>query len=64
MTTPLTLIITRQSDQLLSISPRVSLYISDHAAVLCSIRSDKPPLTARNVSHRKQHQEERASREI
>ena len=38
-----------------SISPRVSRYISDHAAVLCSIRSDKPPLTARNVSYRKLH---------
>ena len=39
----------------LSISPRVSLYISDHATVLCSIRSDKPSLTARNVSFRKLH---------
>ena len=39
----------------LSISPRVSRYISDHAAVLCSIRSDKPSLTARTVSFRKLH---------
>ena len=39
----------------LSISPRVSRYISDHTAVLCSIRSDKPSLTARNVSFRKLH---------
>ena len=39
----------------LRISPRLSRYISDHAAVLCSIRSDKPPLNAGNVSYRKLH---------
>ena len=28
-------------------------YISDLAAVLCSIHCDKPPLSVRNVSYRK-----------
>lgn len=41
----LDLIITRQSDQLLGNTPRISRYISDHATVLCSIRCDKPPLS-------------------
>ena len=59
--TPLTwyhtldLIITRQSDQLLGNTPRISRYISDHATVLCSIRCDKPPLSVRKVSYRKLH---------
>ena len=46
----LDLIITRQSDQLLGNTPRISRCISDHAAVLCSIRCDKPPLSVRKVS--------------
>ena len=49
----LDLIITRQSDQLLRNSPHAGRYISDHAAVLCSIHSDKPSLTVRKVSYRK-----------
>ena len=50
----LDLIITRQpADQLLKNSPRVGRFISDHAAVLCSIHSTKPSLTARKVSYRK-----------
>ena len=51
----LDLIITRQSDQLLGNTPRISRYISDHATVLCSIRCDKPPLSVRRVSYRKLH---------
>ena len=51
----LDLIITRQSDQLLGNTPRISRYISDHATVLCSIRCDKPPLSVRKVSYRKLH---------
>ena len=47
------LIITRQSDQLLGNKPRISQYISDHAAVLCSIRYDKPPILERKVFLRK-----------
>ena len=49
----LDLIITRQSDQLLENTLRISRYISDHATVLCSIRCDKPPLSVRTVSYRK-----------
>ena len=51
----LDLIITRQSDQLLGNTLRISRYISDHATVLCSIRCDKPPLSVRKVSYRKLH---------
>lgn len=46
----LDLIITRQ---LIKDSPCVDRYISDHAAVLCSLHSDKPSLTAKNVSYGK-----------
>ena len=49
----LDLIITRQSDQLLGNTPRISRYISHHATVLCSVRCDKPPLSVRRVSYRK-----------
>ena len=49
----LDLIITRQSDQLLGNTPRINQYISDHAAVLFSIRCDKPPFRVRKVSYQK-----------
>ena len=49
----LDLIITRQSDQLLGNTLRISRYISDHETVLCSICCDKPPLSVRKVSYRK-----------
>ena len=49
----LDLIITRQSDQIIRFTPKVDRYISDHASVLCQLRSSKPPLTIRTVSYRK-----------
>ena len=48
----LDLIITRQSDQLLGNTPRISWYISDHATAFCFIRCDKPPLSVQKVSYR------------
>ena len=49
----LDLILSRQSDQLLGNTPHISRYFSDHATVLCSIRSDKPPLSVQKVSYQK-----------
>ena len=49
----LDLIITRQSDQLIKSTPRVDRFISDHASILCSLRSSAPSFTTKIVSYRK-----------
>ena len=48
----LDLIITRQSDNIIDNIPKIDCFLSDHAAILCSLRSDKPSLSAKNVSYR------------
>lgn len=46
----LDLTITRRSDYVVCNTPRIDRYLSDHAAVLCSLRASKPILSAKNVS--------------
>ena len=38
---------------MLSATPRIDRYLSDHAAILCSLRVNKPTLSAKNVSYRR-----------
>ena len=45
--------ITRQSDYVICNTPRIDRYLSDHAAILCSLRVNKPTLSAKNVSYRR-----------
>ena len=49
----LSLIITRQSDQIVRSTPRVDCYFSDHAPVLCHLHSIKPSFSTRTLSYRK-----------
>ena len=49
----LDLIITRTSDKLINDSPRIDCYLSDHASVLCSLNSNRPPLKTQKVTYRR-----------
>lgn len=49
----LDLIITRTSDKLIYDSPRIDCYLSDHASVLCSFNSNRPPLKTQKVTYRR-----------
>ena len=49
----LSLIITRQYDQIVRSTPRVDCYFSDHAPVLCHLHSIKPSFSTRTLSYRK-----------
>ena len=49
----LDLIITRQSGNIVYNTQKIDRFLSDHSAILCSLCSDKPSLSAKNVSYRR-----------
>jgi len=49
----LDLIITRSSDKLINVSPRIDCCLSDHDSVLFSLNSNRPPLKTQKVTHRR-----------
>jgi len=49
----LDLVITRKTETLLGSTPRSCRYLSDHSAVRCSIRINKPAPQVKRVTYRK-----------
>ena len=49
----LDLIITRTSEKLIDVSPKIDHYLSDHASVLCSLNANIPPLKTQKVTYRR-----------
>ena len=49
----LDLLITREHDSIIPEPPVVDRYLSDHAAILCSLNSSKPVRMVREISYRK-----------
>ena len=49
----LDLIVTRISDILINDSSIIDHYLSDHASVLCSLNSNRPPLKTQKVTYRR-----------
>ena len=49
----LDLVITRQSDEIIKVLPRVDRFISDHGAVLFRLGCTKPSLSVKTISYRK-----------
>ena len=49
----LDLIVTRRSDRILSVPPKVDCYLSDHASVCCKLASQRSPLLDKVITFRK-----------
>ena len=47
------ILITRESDPIIKMSPSSDLFLSDHCTVLCELSILKPPLKEKNISYRK-----------
>ena len=49
----LDLIVTRCSDRILSVPPKVDCYLSDHASLCCKLALQRPPLLDKVITFRK-----------